>query len=281
MIEMEHLQYLIAFKECQTLSKAAQELHISQPVLTRAMQKLETELGVSLFSRTKNKITFNETGLLAVSLASRLLEEAHTMKKQILEFDRKRHTFAVGSCAPAPLQYVVQRLNKYYPQKSLLTEIRDLDFLIKGLQDDDYTMIIMPYDIDSQEIESQPLMEEQLFFSLPLSHRFAHRKSLALAEMDGEKMLLMSNIGFWKTMHKETMPNTKFIIQNDRAIFYDLVEMSSLPSFTSDYVMKQETMPQNRHIIPIEDNEAKATFYCWYHKTNSSELKAFFKESKV
>lgn len=278
MVELEQLKHLIVFKECETLSKAALQLHISQPVLTRSMQKLEEELEVSLFTRTKNKISFNETGLLAVSLATRILKDTQDMKKQLLDFDRKLHTFAVGSCAPAPLQYVVQKLNKYYPQKSLLTEIRDLDFLIKGLQDHEYNMIIMPYDIDSQEIESQLLMQEQLFFSLPLSHRLAHRKSISLKEMDGERMLLMSNIGFWNTMHQKTMPNTKFIIQNDRSIFYDLVEMSSLPSFTSDYVMKHETMPQNRHIIPIEDQEAKATFYCWYHKIHDSELKAFFKE---
>lgn len=76
MIELEQLLHLVTFKECETLSKAAKELHISQPVLSRSMQKLEEEFGVSLFSRTKNKITLNETGMLAVSLASRILEDA-------------------------------------------------------------------------------------------------------------------------------------------------------------------------------------------------------------
>ncbi|MBM6931636.1 LysR family transcriptional regulator [[Clostridium] spiroforme] len=279
MIEIEQLKHLIVFKECETLSKAAQQLHISQPVLTRSMQKLEEDLEVSLFNRTKNKISFNETGLLAVSLATRILDDTDDMKKQLIEYDRKLHTFAVGSCAPAPLQFIVQKLNRYFPQKTLLSEIRDINILIKGLKEKDYTIIIMPYDMeDNSEIESIPFMDEKLFFSLPLSHRFANRKSIRLKEMDGERMLLMSNIGFWNEMHKKTMPHTKFIIQNDRSVFYDLVELSTLPSFTSDYVMKTETMPQNRRIIPIEDSEAKATFYCWYLKENEKNLKSFLKE---
>lgn len=273
MIELEQLQHLVTFQECQTLSKAAKQLHISQPVLTRSMQKLEEELEVNLFNRTKNKITFNETGLLAVSLAKRILYDTKDMKKQLVDFDRKLHTFAIGSCAPAPLSYLSRKFSQFYPQRTLLTEIKDMHILIKGLKEKDYTIIIMPYDIEDEQIESIPFMEEQLFFSLPLNHPLAHKKSISLKEMDGEKMLLMSNIGFWNDMHKKTMPHTKFLIQNDRSVFYDLVELSTLPSFTSDYVMKTEIMPQNRVIIPISDAQSHATFYCWYLRENESQLR--------
>ena len=273
MIELEQLQHLVTFQECQTLSKAAKQLHISQPVLTRSMQKLEEDLEVNLFNRTKNKIAFNETDLLAVSLAKRILDDTKDMKKQLVDFDRKLHTFAIGSCAPAPLSYLSRKFSQFYPQRTLLTEIKDMYILIKGLKEKDYTIIIMPYDIENEQIESIPFMEEQLFFSLPLNHPLAHKKSISLKEMDGEKMLLMSNIGFWNDMHKKTMPHTKFLIQNDRSVFYDLVELSTLPSFTSDYVMKTEIMPQNRVIIPISDAQSHATFYCWYLRENESQLR--------
>lgn len=274
MIELEQLIHLIAFDEYETLSKAAEQLHISQPVLTRSMQKLEEELEVPLFYRTKNRIHFNETGLLAVKHAKRIVSDAKDMKKQLIEFDRKLHTFSIGSCAPAPLQYLGQKVSQSYPQKTILTEIRDMNVLITGLKEKTYTMIIMPYSIEDEQIESISFMKENLFFSLPKSHPFIHKKAISLKEMDGERMLLMSNIGFWHQMHKEKMPNTKFLIQNDRSVFYDLVELSTLPSFTSDYVMKTEQMPQNRVIIPIKDEAAHATFYCWYLKENEVTLKS-------
>ena len=62
MIEIYLLEQLDAFARHGTLSAAAQALHTSQPSMTRAMQKLEGELGVALFIRSKNHLALNETG---------------------------------------------------------------------------------------------------------------------------------------------------------------------------------------------------------------------------
>lgn len=58
----------------------------------------------------------------------------------------------------------------------------------------------MPLDID-EDIKSIPFMNEKLFFSLPLAYPLAHRKSISLKEIHVERMLLISNIGFWNEMH--------------------------------------------------------------------------------
>jgi len=74
MIELLQLKQLVAFAEYGTLSKAAEMLHISQPTLTRTMQKLENEFDVLLFYRTKNKMELNENGKLAVIYANKILD---------------------------------------------------------------------------------------------------------------------------------------------------------------------------------------------------------------
>lgn len=273
-MELEQLQHFIAFAKYKTLSQAAKELHISQPVLTRSMQKLEEDLNVPLFHRTKNKITLNDNGNMAVELAQRIINETIDMKQKLKAFDKSQHTFFIGSCAPAPNIYIGQKVTQIYPDKTISSEIKDMNELVQGLKEDAYTIIIMPYEIEDDDIECIAFMEEQLYFSLPLDHRYANKDSLTLKEMDGEKMLLMSNIGFWHDMHKRTMPHTKFLIQEDRSIFYDLVELSILPSFTSDYSMKIDGKRKNRKIIPISDFDAHATFYCWYLKRNEKKLKA-------
>ena len=273
-MELEQLQHFIAFAKYKTLSQAAKELHISQPVLTRSMQKLEEDLNVPLFHRTKNKITLNDNGNMAVELAQRIINETIDMKQKLKAFDKSQHTFFIGSCAPAPNIYICQKVTQIYPDKTISSEIKDMNELVQGLKEDAYTIIIMPYEIEDDDIECIAFMEEQLYFSLPLDHRYANKDSLTLKEMDGEKMLLMSNIGFWHDMHKRTMPHTKFLIQEDRSIFYDLVELSILPSFTSDYSMKIDGKRKNRKIIPISDSDAHATFYCWYLKRNEKKLKA-------
>lgn len=56
MLETNQLSQLITIADTKTLSKAAEILHISQPALTRSIQKLESELNVTLFDRQKTKL---------------------------------------------------------------------------------------------------------------------------------------------------------------------------------------------------------------------------------
>ena len=59
MIELYELRQLAAFAEAGTLSEAAEVLHLSQPALSRNMKKLEEDLGISLFERSKNNLELN------------------------------------------------------------------------------------------------------------------------------------------------------------------------------------------------------------------------------
>ena len=88
MIEIYLLEQLAAFAKCGTLSKAAEELLISQPALSRSMKKLEDELGVKLFVRENKKISLNETGKLAAALAQSQVNQNREMISRIIEFDR-------------------------------------------------------------------------------------------------------------------------------------------------------------------------------------------------
>lgn len=71
MIDLNELSQLVAFADLGTLSRVAEEFHISTPSITRSMQHLEEASGVPLFLRGKNKIELNETGKMAVAAAER------------------------------------------------------------------------------------------------------------------------------------------------------------------------------------------------------------------
>ena len=103
MFEIYQLEQLLAFAECGTLSGAAERLHLSQPALSRSMQRLEAELQVPLFDRQKNKIEFNENGRMAAEYARQVMEKCQDMISRVQAFDRSQRTILLGSCAPAPL----------------------------------------------------------------------------------------------------------------------------------------------------------------------------------
>ena len=75
MIEIYLLEQLATFEECKTLSKAAEKLLVSQPALSRSMQKLEDKIGVRLFERSKNRIFLNKYGKLAASYARQIINK--------------------------------------------------------------------------------------------------------------------------------------------------------------------------------------------------------------
>lgn len=119
MIETYHLQLLLAFAESGTLSGAAEKLHTSQPSLSRAAQDLETELAVALFEHTKNRLTLNENGKLAVECAKKMLDELEDMKRRVQAFDRMNHTINIGACASIPGAKLMRILSDACPEMTI------------------------------------------------------------------------------------------------------------------------------------------------------------------
>lgn len=261
MIELNELSQFVAFAEYGTLSKAAEVLHLSQPALSRSMKKLEDELQIPLFNRTKNRLTLNENGQYVLELAKDVLASAASLTSRAREFDRRNRTISLGSCAPAPIWLLTPKLSSIYPSMAIQTQIAEIDELLRGLDDGTYQLIALPFAPEGEAYCSKCCGEEHLSFALPRGHRFARRKSLSFAEMNGENMLLMSDVGFWKSIHLKTMPDSKFLTQSDRFTFNELVEASTLPSFVTDLSHKFMETSDNRIEVPVSDPEGTATYY--------------------
>ncbi|WP_312494365.1 LysR family transcriptional regulator, partial [Anaerosporobacter sp.] len=148
MIELSQLEHLLAFSEYSTLSKAAEELHTSQPALSRSMQKLEDELRVPIFERQKNKMVLNKNGELAVDYAKRVLNQANDMVEHVRAFDRSQRTISIGSCAPAPLWSLTPLLANLCPDMAISSDMKNPELLVQGLRDGIYHFIILPEPLD-------------------------------------------------------------------------------------------------------------------------------------
>ena len=249
MIEIGQVEQLLAVSKYGTLSKAAEALHISQPALSRAMQKLEEELQVPIFDREKNRITLNATGKVAVDYAQKVLFSANDMIARVREYDRMTHTISIGSCAPAPLWDLVPYASKIYEDMAISSEIKMPDILLSGLENDLYTAVVLNKIPESKELYYELYDTETLYFSLAPDHPLADSKALFFKNLDGQTMLLYSRIGVWYPMHLETQPHTHFILQDNREVFMDLTQNSTLPTFISNLSIERDGKPDNRKII--------------------------------
>ena len=123
MLNLEELEQLVAFKELGTLSKVAEQFLISTPSLSRSMQHLEEDFGVTLFDRSSNRISLNETGERAVQVARRILETSQQGIHEVRDFDQSLKTITVASVAPAPLWSLLPTLTSLYPDKQIQHKI--------------------------------------------------------------------------------------------------------------------------------------------------------------
>lgn len=263
MLETNQLSQLITVADTKTLSKAAEILHISQPALTRSIQKLESELNVTLFDRQKNKITLNKTGELAVSHARRILADVEHMTQSIQAFERSLHTISIGSCAPAPIVELLYYLTEKFATMTFSSETVNPDSLVLGLKNNTYQIIITNSPVKDSEICCREFCREQLFLTIPPAHPLATKKDGIFAdELAGETMLLFKEIGIWESFIKAKMSQTDFIIQDRDDAFNALIRASALPAFATNLTLKRNDRRQNRIIIPFLDDEAKMTFYC-------------------
>lgn len=274
MIEIYLLEQLDAFSACGTLSEAAERLNTTQPSLSRSMQKLEGILGVSLFERQKNKITLNETGKLAAEYAKRILEDEKEMERHIRAFDRSLRALTIGSCAPGPLMELLPRAAAVYTDLTVSSAINTEEHLIKGLQNDEYGIILLTHPIESEQFYSQKYLDEQLFLSVNLLHPAASYRQISFSDMDGQNFIMYAQVGFWEELVRHKMPNSNFFKQDSMDAVGELAKYSDLPSFSSDVSLRALPSRQNDRLnIPFSDPESTVTYYCICKAVNRPKWK--------
>ena len=262
MIEIYLLEQFDAFARCGTLLAASEELHITQPTLSRSMKKLEDEFGVSLFHRENSKLSLNETGKLAAEYARRALEANQEMIDRVVMFDRSLRTVSLGSCAPFPVNELMPTLQEQLPGKTLSSELQSSDEqLLKGLRNHLYQLVVLHENPEDKSLYCQRYLEEKLYITVPEDHPLAMRQSVTFDELKGFRILMTSAIGFWMGVTLKHLSESDLLIQTSTDALSELIDASNLPFFNSDQIMRASVEIPGRISLPITDDDAQATFW--------------------
>ena len=272
MIEIYLLEQFDAFARCGTLLAASEELHITQPTLSRSLKKLEDEFGVSLFHRENSKLSLNETGKLAAEYARRALEANQEMIDRVVMFDRSLRTVSLGSCAPFPVNELMPTLQEQLPGKTLSSELLSNDEqLLKGLRNHLYQLVILHENPEDKTLYCQRYLEEKLYITVPEDHPLAIKQSVTFDELKGFRILMTSAIGFWMGVTLKHLSESDLLIQTSTDALAELIDASNLPFFNSDQMMRTGREIPGRISLPIMDDDAHATF--WIACLASEQLK--------
>ncbi|MEK4252051.1 LysR family transcriptional regulator [Paenibacillus sp. FSL W7-1287] len=180
-MDLLSLRYFQVVANVQSMTKAAEILHISQPALSKMIKHLENELTVELFDRTGKYIRLNEYGrrfLEKVNLSLQTLEDG---KQELLDLaERSVGTIVilvqVGSYL---LPDMITKFRELHPGVQFKLLLHDQDAATYPLFD--LCISSAPFRIPGTTAEQ--LLTEDIMLALPSDHRYAERKSIRLDEL--------------------------------------------------------------------------------------------------
>lgn len=193
-MEMHEIRYFLA--ACQTLNfhRAAERVHVGQPALTRAIQKLEAELGGHLFHREKGHVQLTDFGGLMRTHLDDVFQRSETAKsmaRRFLSLDAASLTLGVLSTI-GPQRFV--GFLKAFRQRQPGIEITVIEGranrLVKLLAEGglDVAVLARPEPFDPR-LKAEPLYRERFGLAFSAAHPFARRNTIRLADLEGETCL--------------------------------------------------------------------------------------------
>ena len=187
-----YLSYFLEIAKKEHLTKAAEELHITQPALSRALASLEEELGVKLFERDKKKLRLNENGRILQKSAEKIFAELSDLEQQLS--DTKSGVsgrLCIGSSFPEREPDIVQQcileFMQNYPDVAIdYVQTSPLQ-LLRALDERQIDVAISTLPILSEDFEWHEVFTEKLGIMMSADHPLARESELHVAQLRNER----------------------------------------------------------------------------------------------
>ena len=196
-MNLRDLRYLVALADHRHFGRAATASFVSQPTLSTQIRKLEEELGVALVERSPRNVLLTEVGREISERARAILRDVD----EVRELARRTHDPESGSVrlgmfptlGPYLLPHVVQRIRARFPRLELLLIEEKTPVLLQQLSDGRLDAACLALPIHDEQMHAEPLFEEPFVLAVPRGHPLAQRKSLKLADLEDQELLLLED----------------------------------------------------------------------------------------
>ncbi len=258
-MEMHQVRYFLAVCRTLNFTKAAEECNVAQPSLTRAVQKLEEELGGPLFHRERANTHLTELGRLMLPHLAQTFAAAQAAKSLAV---------SVRKGEVAPLRLAIDSSVRSDP---VIATLADLRKSIKGFEltlgtgssqdviDDvlegDFDLVVTGQKGDLPDrMRSWVLFRESCSVVVPKDHRFAKQKSVAVRELEGEPII--ERIGCCMTPAFQALCDAAGIMPDvrHRAISEEHLQQLVLAGFGCGVMPRTLPVAEGLASVPLENN---------------------------
>lgn len=192
---LQQLEYVMAVYRCKHFAKAAEYCNVTQPTLSSMIQKLEDELGIKIFDRSKQPIHPTAAGQLVIERAWNILVRAKHLK-EIVEEERKSITGTLNvailpTIAPYLLPRFLPQLMNEYPEMDIrVTEMKTED-IHKALKHGDIDAAILAKLDGQDDFKMHQLYVEKFFVYVSKNDNLFNKQNIRTTDLSGEFLWLL------------------------------------------------------------------------------------------
>jgi DNA-binding transcriptional LysR family regulator len=192
-MDLQQLKYFQTIARLQNMSRAAEELYVAQPSLSRAIARLEDELGAPLFDRVGRQIRLNQPGRVFLHRVERAFAELEEGKREIADIaglEQGQVGLAVLYTVGAQLlPEILGMFRKDHPTIRFQLSQNASSVIINQLRKGEIDLGISFPRPEQPDIGWAPLRTEEIFLAVPPTHRLAVRDSIYLSEVAQEPFI--------------------------------------------------------------------------------------------
>ncbi len=207
---LTELRYIVTLAQEKHFGHAAERCHVSQPTLSVAVRKLEDELGIALFERSKNSIRVTEIGQRIVEQAQRVLDQAGVIRD--LAQDGKNQLSsplkvgAIYTIGPYLFPHLLPQLRRVAPEMPLFIEEGYTADLKEKLKHSELDAIIVAMPFQESEVVTLPLYDEPFVVVTPADHPLARKDTVDSHELSDYPLLLLGPGHCFRDQVLESVP---------------------------------------------------------------------------
>jgi LysR family transcriptional regulator, hydrogen peroxide-inducible genes activator len=193
-LNLHLLEQFVALARTKNFTRAAEELHLSQSALSRAIQKLEEQLGQPLFERKPREVVLTDLGELLLERAKHILELMEDTFSELSEAGRRGRIRlgAIPTIAPYFLPGLLGSFAQKHADTCVVVQEDTTGNLIKRCNHGEIDLAILAMPILAKSLEVEALFDEELLLVVPVGHPLATTKNVAIESVEGFPFVMLN-----------------------------------------------------------------------------------------
>nr|MBF0682377.1 hydrogen peroxide-inducible genes activator [Pseudomonas sp.] len=225
---LTELRYIVTLAQEQHFGRAAERCHVSQPTLSVGVKKLEDELGVLIFERTKSAVRLTPVGEGIVTQAQKVLEQAQSIR-ELAQVGKNQlaaplKVGAIYTVGPYMFPHLIPQLHRVAPDMPLYIEENFTHVLRDKLRTGELDAIIIALPFQEADVLTKPLYDEPFYVLMPANHPWSKKETIDADMLNDKSLLLLGEGHCFRDQVLEACPTTR----KGEAPSHTTVESSSL-----------------------------------------------------